>query len=937
MLHPALSISPSALFWPEAARQLLRRCEDLRLIEAGTRDFSALRVMVPAFSHAQYLQQALSSVLAEPDSSDSRVGSSHAGPAAPVAFIAPLIGTLGGWLALQPPRADGIAAAHESERLMRLYAELRQHGWLKKMFGARRNADLLPLAQTLLSLSDELTEALLPAMQRAQEGVDDDGAGAEARWDAALAQLPPSARALLSDEAQLVWSIWRGQLDASDAFALRFEQMRRLAAEATAPLIWFAPAETTPAEAEFLRLYAERCPVLPVTLDWRHAPPLYAAAWPELAQAEAEAGDAAPPASWEAIDRDAIAAPPGLSICRADSLEDVATQGAQTIVDWLQAGRRRIAIVAQDRMVARRIRALLERAEITIADETGWKLSTTRAASVLAACFDAVTARGDTKALLDLLKSPYVFADAPDKADHLMTIELAWRRANVLGGWNAVIDTLQRWPESRDLVQRMVRQVQQLHGRKTLPEWSAATLEMLAALGVQQALGDDAAGQLLLQVLQDIEHGSAALSAPFTFPEWRAFIGLQMDAATFMPKAQDRRVVMLPLNGSRLRRFDAVLVIGADAEHLPSQAQETLFFSNAVRHELGLATRATRQRQQLRDLAELLFSHGQVVLCWQTHQDGEPNPLSPWIERLQLTLALAGRDPLPWHRATVPLRTLQPIAATMPAPSAGALLPAKLSASGYNSFVACPYQFFAGRMLGLNAIDEFSDMPEKRDYGDWLHQILNTYHQALRDADAPIAMDRRAAMLGEISAQVFGKALNIHPAALGYYTRWQKAMGPYLEWANAHEAAGWRFVFGEQACEKPLAWSDGEITLHGRIDRIDEHEDGARLVLDYKTGNRDSLRRKLREGEDHQLAFYGLLSELPVDNAQYVTLEADKTGAVEAPKDVPDYATLQRTLQLQLKTQMKSVAHGAPLPANGVESVCQYCDVRGLCRKGAWL
>ena len=26
----------------------------------------------------------------------------------------------------------------------------------------------------------------------------------------------------------------------------------------------------------------------------------------------------------------------------------------------------------------------------------------------------------------------------------------------------------------------------------------------------------------------------------------------------------------------------------------------------------------------------------------------------------------------------------------------------------------------------------------------------------------------------------------------------------------------------------------------------------------------------------------------------------------------------------------------AGLPANGTESVCQYCEVRGLCRKGAW-
>ena len=921
MLHPALSISPSASFWPEAARRLLRRCEQLRLIEPGARDFSALRIMVPAFSHAQYLQQALAAVLTEE--------AGGASDEAPVAFIAPQIGTPGGWLALQTPD-DGIAAAHESERLMRLYAELRQHGWLKKMFGARRNADLLPLAQTLLALSDELTAALLPAMRRAQ----DEDHNAEARWEAALAQLPPSARALLSDEAQLVWSIWRGQLDASDAFALRFGQMQKLAAEASAPLIWFAPAQTTPAEADFLRTYAERCPVLPVTLDWRHVPPIYAAAWPELTRDASE--DPMPPLA-EVGDKAAIAAPPGLSICRAADLEDVATQGAQTVIDWLRAGHRRIAIVAQDRMVARRMRALLERAEITIADETGWKLSTTRAASALAACFDAVGARGDTKALLDLLKSPYVFADVPGKADHLMTIELAWRRANVLGGWNGVIDTLQRWPESRDLVQRAARQLQQLQGRRSLPEWSALTLEMLDGLGVRQALGADEAGLLLLQVLEEIEHGSAALDAPFTFAEWRAFIGLQMDAATFMPKAQDRRVVMLPLNGVRLRRFDAVLVIGADAEHLPSQAQETLFFSNAVRRELGLATRASRQHQQLRDLAELLFSHRQVVLCWQTMQDGEPNPLSPWIERLQLTLALAGKDPLPLHRADVPLRHLHPVLAVMPSPSAGVLLPSKLSASGYNSFVACPYQFFAGRMLGLNAIDEFSDMPEKRDYGDWLHQILNTYHQTLRDAEPAIPVERRADLLAEISARVFEKALNEHPAALGYYTRWQKAMAPYLEWANEHEAAGWRFAFGEQAFEKPLTWNDGAMTLHGRIDRIDEHEDGARLVLDYKTGNWATLRKKLSEGEDHQLAFYGLLSELPVDDAQYVTLEADKAGAVKPPRDVPDYATLQRTLQHQIKSQMKAVAHDAPLPANGVESVCQYCDVRGLCRKGAWL
>src|SRR5450830_721648 len=247
----SILIAPSASFWRSAARALLAACRE-RSGDAGQRDFADWRVVLPTFAHAQQLKAALNAELGG-------------------TFVPPQFFTLSGWLMTLPPLPNVV---HGSERLMRLYAELRQHGWLKKMFGARRNADLLPLAQTLLSLSDELTEALLPAMQQAPEG-------AEARWEAALAQLPPSARALLSDEAQLVWSIWRGQLDASDAFALHFAQMLALAAHATAPLIWIAPAETTPAVNHFLQRYAERCPVLPVTLDWQQVPALYAAAWPE--------------------------------------------------------------------------------------------------------------------------------------------------------------------------------------------------------------------------------------------------------------------------------------------------------------------------------------------------------------------------------------------------------------------------------------------------------------------------------------------------------------------------------------------------------------------------------------------------------------------------------------------------------------------------------
>src|SRR5690606_20700645 len=132
----------------------------------------------------------------------------------------------------------------------------------------------------------------------------------------------------------------------------------------------------------------------------------------------------------------------------------------------------------------------------------------------------------------------------------------------------------------------------------------------------------------------------------------------------------------------------------------------------------------------------------------------------------------------------------------MPAPVASRLLPQKLSASGYNSLVDCPYQFFATRMLGLSGIAELSDLPDKRDYGDWLHQILARFHQTMQKH--AIAESERAELLQRISDDIFGKSLGVSIAALGYYERWKKAMPSYLAWVSEREQQGWKFLLGEE-------------------------------------------------------------------------------------------------------------------------------------------
>lgn len=891
-----VTIPPSAAFWDAAARSIL---ESDRLRDGiDPADFSDIRVLVPTFEHLQLLKQALAQ----------RIGR---------AFVPPIITTLSAALGLLPP-VSGKSAVASSERLMSLYAQLRQHGWLKKLFAARRNTDLLPLAETLLALSDELTQAMLPSLHAQAADLPD----ADTRWQQALEQLSPVARHLLSDETQLVWTIWKSQLDAGDATVVRFTQMMRLAEQAHQPLFWISPVEPDAMEQAFLDVYAQRQPVTAMMLDWRAASvdSVYAKAWGEMLADDARIDDST-----------SIATPQGLALYPAQHLEDEARAGAQTVIDWLMQGRQRLAIVAQDRVVARRIRALLERAQIQVADETGWKLSTTRAAAAIAAWLELVASRAETVNLLDFLKSPFVFADVVDKDDLVMTAEIALHRANVLGGWDAADAALNGVIDVQRMVATLAQQAAQFAGRKSLCAWLGVTDAALRNLGMREAMLADAAGAQVMQLLQSIADECEDVDHDFSFAEWRAFVDLQLEATAFVQPNHDRRVVMLPLNGARLRSFDAVLLVGADADHLPSRPVETLFFANAVRRELGLATRESRQRQQLRDVTELLAANVRVVMSWQTHRNGEPNPVSPWLERLELALAQAGAEPLARHAVTIASRALSPVPPFMPAPKAGVLRPSKLSASAYNSLVACPYQFFATRMLGLSGLDELSDMPEKHDYGDWLHQILAQFHQTLQQSSSA---DARAQLLNDISERVFHDELKKSAAALGYYARWKKTIPAYLEWVAEHEAAGWRFVFGEQRFEKLLQWEGGEILLHGRIDRVDENVDGARSVMDYKSTNRTALSDRLKQGEDQQLPFYGLLSDVPLDSAAYVPLEATKDRIREAEAD--DYVHWQQMLERRIVGSMRDIARDVPLPASGPESVCRYCDVRGLCRKGAW-
>ena len=901
--YSTLFIPHGADFWPHLARHLIASIGETEHAHAVT-DLSGYCVMLPSFAHAAQCRAALATILGN-------------------TFIPPQLTTLSAFLKKQIPDANQLIPSADSERLMLLYASLRKVPWLKELMVAHRNTDLLPLAKTLLAVGDELTEALLPTALSMPQHL-------EKRWQIALQRLSPKAVSLLSDEAKLVWTIWETQRDARDPAVHRYAALKKAAASASQPC-WFISARALNAfEKDFLASYAARCPVQLVLPDWSEAsvPKIFSASWPELlSDCEPQPSSSIQEASSPSSQNYALA------LSEARDLEEEAQRAAQTVVAWMQEGKKQIAIIPQDRMVARRVRALLERADIAVSDETGWKLSTTRAAAVLASWLELVASNAQTLALLDFLKSPFLFPDPETEAQQRMSIEKALVKEGVTGGWKEIKSALIDLPLASELMEAMAREAARFSGNKTIAEWVQITRGVFDALGLLTAFAEDVAGRQILELMDAVGRDCSVLKEKFSLTEWRALINLELEQTIFVAPRSDKRVIIVPLHDTPLRYFDAVIILGGDAAHLPTPSTETLFFADVVRSELGLASRAMRHQEQCRYLAALLLHCPLVVLSWQSQRHGETNPVSTWIQRLQLQLAIEKLAPLAIHDVVVPTMLLQQQLPTPPQPSVADLLPTALSASGVNTLHTCPYQFFASRLLKLSALDDINELPQKRDYGDWVHDILLRYERELQETPVPIG--QQAALLESATEAVFKPLLDKNPAALGFYVQWKKMMPEYLEWAQKHAAKDWLFELGEHDAERELKWENPEqkfnIRLHGRIDRIDTNNQ-QRMIIDYKTIDPSRLRKGLKQIEDHQLAFYGLMMEITDVPARYVAFDKTKVVEIEAKP----YAEWCTALKEQIQMHISDMANDVALPANGVGKACDWCEMRGLCRKGAW-
>ena len=924
-----------------------------------------------------------------------------------IAFL-PEVMSQSDWLGSAPQSWTFPKVQTPIERWLAVYAALQAHPKLRAWFKAESEAGAWGLAQAIIAACDTLSSVVLSQptllLEPQQGGASSDG------WLSLLEKLleeaieeayPALARKVVDREAEVLLLFWRYLSDAGNPIvrkhlALAAYQEAAKKAQHARPFVWVQTADGLASERavmqRFMDEYAVHAPVVDISLNWSDV-----GLWPEaLSAGEAEAGQVSQ-AKQDAIHNAKAAYRGQWRLLSANRFEELAWMAAKSVEEHIISGKKNIALVAQDRLAARRTRALLARfgPALAIRDETGWKLSTTRAAAALHSWLSLIRApkEGPSAAdLLEFLQNPFVDIPAilgkdPQDCNGLIAeLEDRLIAAQAHSGWESFYiamegvryGTVFRQAPAYPLLLELLQFVR---GRSV--QWRSKNVDVsqayqqlqgdITAFGMATTLADDSAGKQLLDVLLTLEmplQPNSIKSIQLRLSEWISLLSSAIEEASYQEDSKEAHanLSILPLSSTRLREFDAVVMVGCDENQLPAFSEPPLFFSEALNRLLHGSTIENEFKQQARDLSQLLVSCPAVDLLWQSKSaNGEPIRAAAWIQRLQMALPdwrMEGQDNSPGSvkRAGTSVR-MDGASAT---PNAALPLPLSMSPSAYRTLRDCPYRYYVRSLLGLRKQHGFDEGIDASLAGQAIHAVLHQFFRALKtheqtnlSAIAYGSDKRRAWMtqhLNQTSERIFARFIEGDERVLGVLRDWQKQIPSFIEWQLQRESAGWRYLDGELhvGFDLPFTAEDGGLRMmriEGYVDRIDTHIDSASAaVLDYKHQTVKKVRdRAASVLDDPQLLIYARAvtdadSNVPmqgrtVTDAEWVALKADiKNGHGSAERSVAVAGLADTAFQsmAQITEDVELLWARKTLNAFAPDSVCRYCESRGICRKGMW-
>jgi len=257
----------------------------------------------------------------------------------------------------------------------------------------------------------------------------------------------------------------------------------------------------------------------------------------------------------------------------------------------------------------------------------------------------------------------------------------------------------------------------------------------------------------------------------------------------------------------------------------------------------------------------------------------------------------------------------------------------------------CPFQAYARYRLHAKQPQAYPEQIDAAMRGMMLHDVLERVWHRLGQQSALLALDEvqlQALVLSVVSQVVYHwrqRYVDLFHSVMAQLEH-ERLSAMVCVWLAQEKK---RPSFEVLAQEQTVFGYVGGVPVELRVDRIDQLEQGMRLVIDYKTGRVSTADWTGGRLVDPQLPLYLQLTQADAatfalirpGKQSFVGISAEQTGidGINTSLQQQSFQVLKKQWKRQLNQLAKDftdgVANVAPVTVN---KACQYCDLAPLCR-----
>jgi len=406
--------------------------------------------------------------------------------------------------------------------------------------------------------------------------------------------------------------------------------------------------------------------------------------------------------------------------------------------------------------------------------------------------------------------------------------------------------------------------------------------------------------------------------------------------------ADGRRNVVHVIGAHEARQWQlsVIFVCGMTEKQFPQIHRQDSYFPDGARRRLRdsgirVRTAAEFEREERALFESAITRASMLVTLSYAELDGRGEAALPSLFLEDLGLLAESGAGLPACHLNEKKADQEVRPAEIRAPSLLRLLEEKtalVSPTGLETYLKCPFQYFADRTLRLKAAPA---RPEERlDFmtqGSIVHETLAQWYEQPQD-------------IASLFEGIFERTLDELRVPPGYHV--ERLRNAILEdlLAFAQDERWPRASFASKT-EQSFEFALRAVGIRGRIDRLDTAPDGRTYVIDYKYSAAQRARERLTDDNLLQAPLYMMAAEKVIGTRPagmfYVGLKGGVAyaGWSDAPvgglavEPLPERwleSAEERTLRV-----VEEVRAGRVEPAPSHPENCRLCDYRDVCRIGA--